>query len=128
MHRIANRGFTDYNPFLGIVNYYQDLIGPFSFEKLANVQSKTMFGGMENSGCIFYSEKSVTGKTNSRVYWLKIAHQWFGDAVTENDWHHIWLRKGCSYTYRSYLCRHTDSGPEIGCHNGRYAEICYPVL
>jgi len=88
-------GFIDYKPALGIVNYYQDLIGPFSYEKLANVQSKTMFGGMENSGCIFYSEKSVTGKNRLQSLLAhEIAHQWFGDAVTETDWHHIWLSEG----------------------------------
>lgn len=88
-------GFIDYKPALGIVNYYQDQIGPFPYEKLANVQSKTMFGGMENSGCIFYSEKSVTGKNHLQSLLAhEIAHQWFGDAVTENDWHHIWLSEG----------------------------------
>jgi len=55
-------GFIDYKPAADIVTFYQDLIGPYSYEKLANVQSRTIFGGMENSGCIFYYEKSVTGK------------------------------------------------------------------
>jgi aminopeptidase N len=88
-------GFIDYKPAVDIVDFYQDLIGPYSFEKLANVQSKTMFGGMENSGCIFYYEGSVSGKNNlSTLLAHEIAHQWFGDAVTENDWHHIWLSEG----------------------------------
>jgi len=88
-------GFIDYKPAADILTFYQDLIGPFSYEKLANVQSKTMFGGMENSGCIFYYEKSVTGKNKLHSLLAhEIAHQWFGDAVTENDWHHIWLSEG----------------------------------
>ncbi len=88
-------GFTDYNPAVDIMTYYQDLIGPYSYEKLANVQSKTMFGGMENSGCIFYYENSVTGKNKLHSLLAhEIAHQWFGDAVTENDWHHVWLSEG----------------------------------
>lgn len=88
-------GFVDYAPAAGILTFYQDLIGPFSYEKLANVQSKTKFGGMENSGCIFYYENSVKG--NNQLHSLlahEIAHQWFGDAVTENDWHHIWISEG----------------------------------
>ncbi|HIG48435.1 MAG TPA: M1 family peptidase, partial [candidate division Zixibacteria bacterium] len=24
----------------------------------------------------------------------EIAHQWFGDSVTESDWHHVWLSEG----------------------------------
>jgi aminopeptidase N len=88
-------GFADYLPAPGILTFYQDLVGPYSYEKLANVQSKTKFGGMENSGCIFYYENSVKG--NNQLHSLlahEIAHQWFGDAVTENDWHHVWLSEG----------------------------------
>jgi len=88
-------GFLDYSPATSILSFYQDLIGPYSFEKLANVQSKTMFGGMENSGCIFYHEGSVTGKNKIQSLLAhEIAHQWFGDAVTEGDWHHVWLSEG----------------------------------
>ncbi len=88
-------GFKDYLPAAGIATYFQNLIGPYSYEKLANVQSKTKFGGMENSGCIFYYERSVTGKNKLQSLLAhEIAHQWFGDAVTENDWHHVWLSEG----------------------------------
>lgn len=88
-------GFTDYQPAVDILTFFQDLIGPYSYEKLANVQSKTMFGGMENSGCIFYYEGSVTGKESLHSLLAhEIAHQWFGDAVTEGDWHHIWISEG----------------------------------
>ncbi len=88
-------GFVDYKPAADILTFYQNLVGPYSFEKLANVQSKTKFGGMENSGCIFYYENSVTGKNQlSSLLAHEIAHQWFGDAVTEYDWHHIWLSEG----------------------------------
>lgn len=88
-------GFIDYKPAADIVTFYQDLIGPYSYEKLANVQSGTIFGGMENSGCIFYYEGSVTGKNKLQgLLAHEIAHQWFGDAVTENDWHHVWLSEG----------------------------------
>jgi aminopeptidase N len=88
-------GFYDYAPAVGIVDFYSELLGEFAFEKLANVQSKTIYGGMENSGCIFYYENSVSGR--GRVETLlahEIAHQWFGDAVTEKDWHHVWLSEG----------------------------------
>lgn len=97
-------GFLDYSPALEIVNYFNSRIGPYAFEKLANVQSKTVYGGMENSGAIFYYENSVTGKSKlHRLLAHEIAHQWFGDAVSEADWHHIWLSEGFA-TYMESVC------------------------
>ena len=34
-------------------------LGPYPYRKLANVQSKTIFGGLENANTIFYHENSV---------------------------------------------------------------------
>ena len=88
-------GFNDYSIALKPLACYCRLIGPYPYEKLANVQSKTIFGGLENAGCIFYSENSVTGNGNAEDLMAhEIAHQWFGNSVTENDWHHIWLSEG----------------------------------
>lgn len=93
----ANRkeGFYDYSAALKPLAFYSQLIGSYPYEKLANVQSKTIFGGLENAGCIFYAENSVTGQGNSENLMAhEIAHQWFGNSVTENDWYHIWLSEG----------------------------------
>lgn len=89
------KGFYDYAQAKDILPWYITHIGPFSYLKLANVQSKTIFGGMENAGAIFYSENSVTGTRRSEdLLAHEIAHQWFGDAVTETDWPHLWLSEG----------------------------------
>jgi len=55
-------GFNDYAPAVMILNFYDTLIGAYSYKKLANVQSKTRYGGMENASNIFYYENSVTGQ------------------------------------------------------------------
>ena len=92
-NRIA--GFNDYAVAVKPLKLYERLIGPYPYEKLADVQSKTIFGGMENAGCIFYSESSVTGQGKAEgLIAHEIAHQWFGNSVTENNWHHIWLSEG----------------------------------
>ncbi|MGB8492706.1 MAG: M1 family metallopeptidase [Bacteroidales bacterium] len=90
-----NEGFYDYAVAVRPLAFYVSLIGPYSYEKLANVQSKTIFGGLENAGCVFYAQNSVTGKGNAEgLLAHEIAHQWFGNSVTENDWDHIWLSEG----------------------------------
>lgn len=96
-------GFFDYSIATEPFVFFSEKIGPYPYEKLANVQSKTIFGGMENAGCIFYSERSVSGKGSSeRLIAHEIAHQWFGNSVTEKDWHHVWLSEGFA-TYLTTL-------------------------
>lgn len=88
-------GYNDYEVATKPLGFFSELIGPYSYEKLANVQSKTIFGGLENAGTIFYSENSVTGKGRAEgLIAHEVAHQWFGNSVTEGDWHHIWLSEG----------------------------------
>jgi len=88
-------GFYDYEMAYGIMDWFINHVGPYPYAKLANVQSKTMFGGMENAGNIFYSEKSVTGKrTVESLFAHEIAHQWFGNSASEGSWHHSWLSEG----------------------------------
>jgi len=80
---------------LALQKIFSNLIGDFPYEKLANVESKTIYGGMENASAIFYAEQEITGTRKSIVTIAhEIAHQWFGDAVTEADWDHIWLSEG----------------------------------
>ncbi len=77
-----------------MVDFFSRTIGPFPFSKLANVQSATRFGGMENATAIFYSEQGVATNPDDGVVSHEIAHQWFGDAVTEARWSHLWLSEG----------------------------------
>lgn len=85
-----------------ILPYFIQQVGPFQFEKLANIQSKTIFGGMENAGAIFYAENSVNYERLESLLAHEIAHQWFGDAITETDWQHLWLSEGFA-TYMTLL-------------------------
>ena len=54
-------GFYDYAQAEDILQFFTEKIAPFPFTKLANVQSTTRYGGMENAGNIFY----LISSTNS---------------------------------------------------------------
>jgi aminopeptidase N len=78
-----------------IVQLFSNLVGPFPYEKLSHLQSSTRFGGMENASAIFYSDAGFRRRSmTDEVVAHETAHQWFGDAVTERDWPHLWLSEG----------------------------------
>ncbi|HEY8931318.1 MAG TPA: M1 family metallopeptidase [Mucilaginibacter sp.] len=97
-------GFKSYAVAPEIVRYYQKAIGQFPYKKLANVQSKTIFGGMENAGSIFYFEESPTSPGIEELMAHEIAHQYFGDAASEKNFGHVWLSEGfATYVTNLYL-------------------------
>ncbi|MES2178817.1 MAG: M1 family metallopeptidase [Gemmatimonadota bacterium] len=84
--------FTSVGP---IVSLFERLVGPFPYEKLAHLESSTRFGGMENASAIFYDGKLFSAPTiKDGLLAHETAHQWFGDAVTEREWSHLWLSEG----------------------------------
>ncbi len=108
----SETGHKEYAAALPILQFFDSLIGPFPNEKLANVQSTTRYGGMENAGCIFYHEGSTKGDGSiENLIAHEIAHQWFGNSASEADWHHIWLSEGFA-TYFSYLYDEYKYGKE----------------
>jgi aminopeptidase N len=103
-------GFAQYAISKNILPFYENYIGPYPYKKLANVQSKTMFGGMENAGNIFYYQNSVAkdskqlkrNRSIEELFAHETAHQWFGDEASEIDWPHLWLSEGFA-TYMTHL-------------------------
>ena len=97
-------GFKSYAVAKEILPFFIKKIGPYAFEKLANVQSKTIFGGMENASAIFYFENSVTSEGIESLMAHEIAHQWFGDAASEKSLSNLWLSEGfATYVTNVYL-------------------------
>jgi len=91
-----------------IVAFFSTLVGPFPYEKLAHVASSTRFGGMENAGAIFYDERLFTpGSPGESLIAHETAHQWFGDAVTEREWPHVWLSEGFATYFAALWTEHS---------------------
>lgn len=89
--------------------FFNSQIGPYSYEKLANVQATGFTGGTEYASAIFYGEKGVNVGRGPVVH--EIAHQWFGNSVTERDWDDVWLSEGFA-TYFALLFTEHDDGRE----------------
>ena len=100
----APKGFSPAAPSLA---FFNQTIAPYPYEKLALIVGATQFGGMENSSAIVFTSSlfDPRGRENmstrfgipsriERVVAHEIAHQWFGDSVTEATWADLWLSEG----------------------------------
>lgn len=116
-HQDREAGFSDFaKPSKEVLEFYTRYVGPFAYEKLANIQASSVAGGMESASAILYNEKSVVGDGNFR--WRKvviheIAHQWFGCAVTEADWDDVWLSEGFATYFTALFIEHAYGRDEF---------------
>jgi aminopeptidase N len=88
-----------------IFEFYSDHIGPYSYDKLAQVEATTVSGGMELASDIFYGYRGVPGR---QLVAHEMAHQWFGDSATERDWDDVWLSEGFATYFALLYQEHAD--------------------
>lgn len=92
-----------------MVEFFSRFVGPFPYDRLSHVQSTTIFGGVENPTAIFYDGAAYPSHKLSPVTVAhETAHQWFGDAVTEDDWHHLWLSEGFATYFAALWVQHAE--------------------
>jgi aminopeptidase N len=91
------------------MEFFAEHIGPYPYEKLANIWawSPGFRGATEHASAIFFS----CCQSNKSIVWHEIAHQWFGNAVTERDWDDVWLSEGFA-TYFTHLTREHYEGQD----------------
>src|SRR5215213_586848 len=96
-----------FSPTIPSLEFFTETVAPYPYEKLAMIVGATRFGGMENSSAIvftstLFSRNSPVGMSktygvpsnNVTLIAHEIAHQWFGDSVTESTWSDLWLSEG----------------------------------
>ncbi len=120
---LALQGFSAANPSL---KYFSETVAPYPYDKLALIVGATRFGGMENSSAIVFTSTLFDPKPEperiSKVFKIRggivsivsheIAHQWFGDSVTESTWADLWLSEGFA-TYFAGLFIQREEGEEV---------------
>ncbi|HVL13979.1 MAG TPA: M1 family metallopeptidase [Gemmata sp.] len=105
-----DRGLATFEaPARKAVEFFSDRVGPYPYEKLASVQVAGMqASGMEMASAIFYHEGTVRGLPASSLVAHEIAHQWFGDSVTPDDWDEVWLSEGFATYFALLYSEHFD--------------------
>jgi aminopeptidase N len=101
---VAQKGFS---PAIPTLQFFTETVAPYPYEKLALIVGATRFGGMENSSAIVFTStlfNRASPAGMSKTYGVplnnvsliahEIAHQWFGDSVTESTWSDLWLSEG----------------------------------
>ena len=94
--------------------FYHHLTGvPFSLPKADMVAVPGKGGAMENWGLLLFDERrflvnpSTEGEYHKQecrnVICHEVAHQWFGDLVTDADWDSLWMNEGFA-SFFEYLC------------------------
>ena len=90
-----------------ILEFYSDRIGPYPYEKLAQVEANGIGGGMELASSIFYGYGDAG--PGRQLIAHEMAHQWFGDSAAEEDWDDVWLSEGFA-TYFALLYQEFQDG------------------
>jgi aminopeptidase N len=117
----AMQGFAPANPSL---KFFSQTVAPYPYEKLALIIGATRFGGMENSGAIVFASTLFDARPKEAlsdafkireglrdVVAHEIAHQWFGDSVTESTWADLWLSEGFADYFAGLFIQHYDGEP-----------------
>ncbi|MEP0388950.1 M1 family metallopeptidase [Dokdonia sp.] len=102
-----------------IFDFYEKEIGvPYPWQNYKQVPVKDfLYAGMENTGTTIFSDSFVvdsigfTDRNYVNVNAHELAHQWFGDLVTETMSDHHWLHEGFA-TYYALLAEREIFGDD----------------
>ncbi len=116
---LAQKGFL---PAMPSVEFFTEKVAPYPYEKLALIVGATRYGGMENSSAIVFTSSLFNRNSTagmSKTYGVpfgnvtliahEIAHQWFGDSVTESTWSDLWLSEGFATYFAALFVQRYES-------------------
>ena len=101
-----------------IYRYLRDLIGvPYPWNKYSQIMiNEFMYGGMENTTATtlndfaLVDEQGLVDYSPDGLIAHELAHQWFGNLVTNRSWDHLWIHE----SFATYLAARW-----IGYHQGQ---------
>lgn len=103
--------------------FFENRIAPYPYQKLAQVESISSYGAVENANTVFYSDSLFLGESASdEVVAHEIAHQWFGNSVTASDWDHLWLSEGFATYFGALFYENADGAEALRKIMARHAD------
>jgi aminopeptidase N len=95
-----------------VVDFLESKFGPYPFDAIGGIviDDKRVRFALENQTRPIYSSSFF--RDNEDASWVivhELAHQWYGDSVSVNEWKEIWLNEGFA-TYAEWLWSENNGG------------------
>jgi hypothetical protein len=86
-----------------VIRFLADQFGSYPFQDLGGIVDKWPGGfALENQTRPIYPQGAFDRGPNPYLIVHELAHQWFGDTVSVDQWQHMWLNEGFA-TYAEWL-------------------------
>ncbi len=114
-----------------MISFYNKKFGfTYPWAKYAQICIAGFGGGLENASATIlgdatiHDQKAEKDFSSDSLVAHELAHQWWGDTVTERTWSHVWLSESFA-TYSEYLYINHDLGDDEGAVNLKQKKDSY---
>jgi aminopeptidase N len=109
---LVENAMEDFSVLPQMLDFCIDFLGPYPFpDEKYGMAIFDWDGAMEHPTATTYSSIFLTGDHYfDTIIMHELAHQWFGNKITPEDWTHIWLNEGFA-TYAEALWAEHINGP-----------------